>query len=75
MAVDARSRVPTAVRLFAIVDLNQHLIIKFVLIQIRGHVDGKRRIAIGMLTCLLAIDEYFGLLVNTLEMEFDQLSD
>ena len=73
MAVDARTAIPAAVRLFGIVDFYDNLIFAFVLIKIRCHIDGERCIAIVMLTRLLSVDIDLGFLIHALEVKFDYL--
>ena len=72
VAVDARTRVPAAVRLLRIVHLHNNLVEPFVLIKIRCHVNCERCIAIVMLTSLLSIDIDLCLLIDTLEVELDE---
>ena len=74
MAVDAGATVPAAVGLQAVVDAHHHLVQPLVLIQEWCDIDGERRVAIGMLSCLLTVDEDRGTLVDALEVEAHQLT-
>ena len=75
MTVDARTRIPAAVWLLAVVHFDHHLVHTLVAIQERCHVDSKGGIAIGVLPGLLTIDEDFGLLIDTLEVELYQFAN
>ena len=73
VAVDAGTAVPTAVGLFGVIDLDQHLV-RRVLMQIGCDVDGEGGIAVGVLSGLLAVDEDLSLLIDTLEVESDDFA-
>ena len=75
MTVDTRTRIPAAVWLLAVVYFYHHLVHALVAIQERCHVDGEGGVAIGVLPGLLTIDEDFGLLIDTLEVELYQFAD
>ena len=70
MAVDARTGIPTAVGLLAVVDYDLYLVLPFFLLkQIRCDVDGKGRVAVSMLPGLLSVHHDDCILVYPFEME------
>ena len=73
MAVDAGTRVPTTVGLLRVIDLHCHLVFALVFKKELRHVHRKWRVAIVMLTCFLSIHKDLSFLIDTFEMEFNEL--
>ena len=69
MAVDARTRVPTAIGLLGVVHLHHDLVLSL-LQQVGGDIKGEGGVAVGMLSCLLSVNEHGGMLIDAFEMEF-----
>ena len=75
MTIDTRAAVPATVGLFRVVNLHHNLVILFlILVKIWSYIHGERCIAIVMLSGFLSINEYFGFLIHTLEMQFYQFA-